>query len=52
MVDAVGCSTAATGKASATGPTTITRRSLTDAYVLYPYTATSPFFEIVKVTFM
>ena len=36
----------------AVGPTTITRRSLTDAYVLYPYTATSPFFEIVKVNFM
>ncbi|GAB2472145.1 hypothetical protein GCM10011375_28160 [Hymenobacter qilianensis] len=36
----------------AVGPTTITRRSLTDAYVLYPYTATSPFFEIVKVKFM
>ncbi len=35
----------------AVGPTTITRRSLTDAYVLYPYTATSPFFEIVKATF-
>lgn len=35
----------------ATGPTTITRRSLTDAYVLYPYTATSSFFEIVKVQF-
>lgn len=36
----------------AVGPTTITRRSLTDAYVLYPYQASSPFFEIVKVSFM
>lgn len=34
-----------------TSPTTITRRSLTDAYVLYPYQAASPFFEIVKVSF-
>ncbi|HEX8351051.1 MAG TPA: hypothetical protein VF598_13895 [Hymenobacter sp.] len=34
-----------------TSPTTITRRSLTDAYVLYPYQATSPRFEITKVSF-
>jgi sugar lactone lactonase YvrE len=44
----------ATGRfaTGAVGPTTITRRSLTDAYVLYPYQASSPFFEIVKVNFM
>lgn len=40
--------TFATGPVS---PTTITRRNLTDAYVLYPYQSTSPFFEIVKARF-
>ncbi|UOQ66925.1 hypothetical protein [Hymenobacter volaticus] len=40
--------TFATGPVS---PTTITRRNLTDAYVLYPYQAASPFFEIVKARF-
>lgn len=40
--------TFATGPVS---PTTITRRGLTDAYVLYPYQATSSFFEIVKARF-
>ncbi|WP_375436251.1 gluconolaconase [uncultured Hymenobacter sp.] len=40
--------TFATGPVS---PTTITRRGLTDAYVLYPYQSTSPFFEIVKARF-
>ncbi|MBC6988080.1 hypothetical protein [Hymenobacter sp. BT491] len=35
----------------ATSPTTITRRLLTDAYVLYPYQATAPQFEIAKVRF-
>ena len=35
----------------ATSPTTIARRGPTDAYVLYPYTATSPRFAIVKVGF-
>jgi sugar lactone lactonase YvrE len=39
--------TFATGAVS---PTTITKRG-TDAYVLYPYTATSPRFKIVKVSF-
>ena len=34
-----------------TSPTTITRRSLTDAYVLYPYQSTSAQFEITKVKF-
>lgn len=34
-----------------TSPTTITRRSFSDAYVLYPYQATAPLFEIVKVNF-
>ncbi|MCC3157980.1 SMP-30/gluconolactonase/LRE family protein [Hymenobacter sp. 15J16-1T3B] len=34
----------------AVGPTTITRRS-NDAYVLYPYQATSPRFAIVKTRF-
>ena len=32
-------------------PTTITRRNATDAFVLYPYQATSPRFAIVKVNF-
>ncbi|MCB2409816.1 SMP-30/gluconolactonase/LRE family protein [Hymenobacter lucidus] len=35
----------------AVSPTTITRRSPSDAYVLYPYQATSPRFAIVKVGF-
>jgi sugar lactone lactonase YvrE len=35
----------------ATSPTTITRRLLNDAYVLYPYQATAPQFEIAKVRF-
>ncbi|MBD2724189.1 SMP-30/gluconolactonase/LRE family protein [Hymenobacter armeniacus] len=39
--------TFATGAVS---PTTITKRG-SDAYVLYPYTATSPRFKIVKVRF-
>jgi sugar lactone lactonase YvrE len=39
--------TFATGAVS---PTTITKRG-SDAYVLYPYTATAPRFRIVKVTF-
>ncbi|MBO2011489.1 SMP-30/gluconolactonase/LRE family protein [Hymenobacter negativus] len=39
--------TFATGAVS---PTTITKRG-SDAYVLYPYTATSPRFKIVKVSF-
>ncbi|MFD2721566.1 hypothetical protein ACFST9_22820 [Hymenobacter monticola] len=39
--------TFATGAVS---PTTITKRG-NDAYVLYPYTATSPRFKIVKVSF-
>ncbi|MDO7846986.1 hypothetical protein Q5H92_11500 [Hymenobacter sp. M29] len=34
----------------ATSPATITKRG-NDAYVLYPYTATSPRFKIVKVSF-
>jgi sugar lactone lactonase YvrE len=38
----------ATGAVSAT---TITRRNSTDAYVLYPYTATAPSFAIVKTAF-
>jgi hypothetical protein len=38
----------ATGAVSAT---TITRRNGTDAYVLYPYTATAPRFAIVKTNF-
>jgi sugar lactone lactonase YvrE len=38
----------ATGAVSAT---TITRRNSTDAYVLYPYTATAPRFAIVKTSF-
>jgi sugar lactone lactonase YvrE len=38
----------ATGAVSAT---TITRRNSTDAYVLYPYTATAPRFAIVKTAF-
>jgi sugar lactone lactonase YvrE len=38
----------ATGAVSAT---TITRRNNTDAYVLYPYTATAPRFAIVKTSF-
>ncbi|SFQ73992.1 SMP-30/gluconolactonase/LRE family protein [Hymenobacter arizonensis] len=38
----------ATGPVS---PTTIARRNNTDAYVLYPYTATSPRFAIVKAVF-
>ncbi len=33
------------------GPTTITRRNEADAYVLYPYQATSPRFAIVKAKF-
>ena len=45
---ASGTGTFATG---AVRPTTITRRSPADAYVLYPYTATSPRFAIVKVVF-
>jgi sugar lactone lactonase YvrE len=47
-------STSTTTGTFATGPvspTTITRRGLNDAYVLYPYQATSPFFEIVKARF-
>ena len=39
--------TFATGTVS---PTTITKRG-NDAYVLYPYTAASPRFKIVKVSF-
>jgi sugar lactone lactonase YvrE len=47
------------GAASATGsfvtgavsPTTITRRNGTEAFVLYPYTATAPRFAITKVIF-
>lgn len=35
----------------AVSPTTITRRSPADAYVLYPYQATSPRFAITKVRF-
>ncbi len=35
----------------AVGPTTITRRNEADAYVLYPYQATSPRFAIVKAKF-
>jgi sugar lactone lactonase YvrE len=35
----------------AVSPTTITRRNTTDAYVLYPYTATAPRFAIVKASF-
>lgn len=35
----------------AVSPTTITRRNISDAYVLYPYQATSPRFAIVKVKF-
>jgi sugar lactone lactonase YvrE len=38
----------ATGAVSAT---TITRRNSSDAYVLYPYTATAPRFAIVKTSF-
>ena len=38
----------ATGAVSAT---TITRRNSTEAYVLYPYTATSPRFAITKAVF-
>ncbi|TGE25943.1 hypothetical protein E5K00_12350 [Hymenobacter aquaticus] len=38
----------ATGPSS---PTTITGRNVADAYVLYPYQATSPRFAIVKVGF-
>jgi sugar lactone lactonase YvrE len=38
----------ATGAVSAT---TITRRNGSDAYVLYPYTATAPRFAITKVSF-
>lgn len=38
----------ATGAVSAT---TITRRNTTDAFVLYPYTATAPRFAITKVSF-
>ena len=38
----------ATGAVSAT---TITRRNSTEAFVLYPYTATAPRFAIVKATF-
>ncbi|GGF17213.1 hypothetical protein [Hymenobacter cavernae] len=34
-----------------TSPTTITRRSISDAYVLYPYQATAAQFEITKVNF-
>jgi sugar lactone lactonase YvrE len=45
--------TTATGSfaTGAVSPTTITRRNQTDAYVLYPYQATSPRFAIVKVNF-
>lgn len=35
----------------AVSPTTITRRNTSEAYVLYPYTATSPRFAIVKAQF-
>lgn len=35
----------------AVSPTTITRRNTADAYVLYPYQATSPRFAIVKAKF-
>jgi sugar lactone lactonase YvrE len=44
--------TTATGSfaTGAVSPTTITKRG-TDAYVLYPYTATAPRFKIVKATF-
>ncbi|UOQ54758.1 SMP-30/gluconolactonase/LRE family protein [Hymenobacter cellulosivorans] len=42
-----------TGKfaTGAVSPTTITRRTPGDAYVLYPYQATSPRFAIVKTVF-
>ncbi|MBC8081732.1 MAG: hypothetical protein H7Z21_00845 [Hymenobacter sp.] len=45
--------TSATGRfaTGAVSPTTITRRSPADAYVLYPYQSTSPRFAIVKVGF-
>jgi sugar lactone lactonase YvrE len=45
--------TASTGSfaTGAVSPTTITRRNTSDAYVLYPYQATSPRFAIVKVNF-
>ncbi|MDO7852821.1 SMP-30/gluconolactonase/LRE family protein [Hymenobacter convexus] len=45
-------STTATGNfaTGAVSPTTITKRG-SDAYVLYPYTATAPRFKIVKVSF-
>lgn len=44
--------TTATGSfaTGAVSPTTITKRG-SDAYVLYPYTATAPRFKIVKVSF-
>ncbi|WP_324672742.1 hypothetical protein [Hymenobacter sp. GOD-10R] len=35
----------------ATSPTTITRRSISDAYVLYPYQSTATQFDIVKTKF-
>ncbi|MGI4738310.1 MAG: SMP-30/gluconolactonase/LRE family protein [Janthinobacterium lividum] len=35
----------------AVSPTTITRRNNTEAFVLYPYTATSPRFAITKAVF-
>lgn len=46
-------STAASGTfaTGAVSPTTITRRSPADAYVLYPYQATAPRFALTKVKF-
>jgi hypothetical protein len=35
----------------AVSPTTITRRNTSEAFVLYPYTATSPRFAITKAIF-
>jgi len=34
-----------------TSPTTLARRDISDAYVLYPYQATAPQFDLVKVKF-
>ena len=45
--------TRATGSfaTGAVSPTTITRRNGSEAFVLYPYTATSPRFAITKAIF-
>ena len=45
--------TSATGSFATgpTSPTTITRRSISDAYVLYPYQSTAAQFDLVKVKF-